>query len=60
MGQLTKMARSYRLRAEAVRIVAEMECRKRQREMLAKLAEDYDRMANLAETMSGATLTSAN
>ena len=41
----------YRLRAEELRAIADMRCSKETADALLKLAEDYDRIAELADAI---------
>ena len=45
MSEEEKLARSYRLRGEELRTLADLDRNRRTREMLLEVASDYERMA---------------
>ena len=45
MSQERDIAESYRVRAEEIRIIAELDRHSETREMLERVAKDYERMA---------------
>ena len=54
MSHERDIAESYRVRAEEIRIISEMDGQRETREMLERVAQDYERMAvsmdKIAET----------
>ena len=54
MSDERSIAESYRLRAEELRTIAQMDDRGKTRETLIRVADDYDRMA---ATMEGIATT---
>ena len=46
------IAESYRTRAEEIRVIAELDRHSETREMLIRVAEDYDRMAKTLDEIA--------